>query len=634
MEGLKRLSAQIGKENILATVSGRVYDMHGAFPASIKVEGEEILAAPIGLKARFEGKEEPWDAPHIVPISENAEELVYSVQQAAGNAAFNARVKIEQDGLIWIDMMIIPFGRWITYHITENLTTPHLTSLKLEIPLTRKAAELYHYWPILDSGIDQTAMIKNSGAVPEEGFAIPLKPALWLGREECGLAFYMESYKNTQPADPQKIYSVRMEGDAVILTIDLLDSMPRDWQGKKDSWYTPLEPIEFALGMQATPVRPYRRLKDFERVISRSWYDIDHMTDKEYDEYAALLAGLGVKWHTIHEDWTVLQNYGLAWDEAVLRRFVDAMHRHDIKVMAYFGYECSSMIPTWFEKNHHYLLKAANGKKRGGWQRLPHQRDYMVCYAGSYSEVMLERVAYVMDNYGVDGIYTDGTYIPWECANEAHGCGWRDENGVLHESYPVRKVREHVKKLHRIVHDRGGIIEAHQSSCCAPLILGFADSYFDGEHIQGIFAANAGTFMNSAAMRSEFSGRNFGVPFQFLSSTKTYAEGCGIMLLHNACTKVYGSDPIAQLKEASAIWKRMDDFGADDAKFDGYWQDSCPVHSDTQGVLASAWTKHDAILVVAVNMTGEKTAIRLTVGRETRELTLDPLNPVFVEFPG
>ncbi len=627
-----RLSIQTEKDHLLAAVSGRVYDMHGAFPSSILVAGEEILAAPVRLRAEFDGVEQPWDEPHILPISADAHEAVYTVQQAAGNAALNARVKIESDGLIWIDFMMIPFGRWITYHMGEDLTEPHLTSLKLEIPLTKKAAELYHYWPILDSGIEQTAMIKNSGAVPEEGFAVPLKPVLWLGREECGFALYMESEKNMQPADPKKLCQVRQAGDAVLITVDLLDSMPRPWQGKRDSWYTPLEPVEFTLGMQATPVKPYKRLKDFEHVISRSWYDLDHMTDDEIEQYASLLQSLGVKWHTLHEDWTVLQNYGLSWDEKLLRKFIDAMHRHGIKVMAYFGYECASIIPTWFEKNSTYLLKAADGKKRGGWQRLPHQRAYMVCYAGDYSDVMLERVAFVMDNYGVDGIYTDGTYIPWECANEAHGCGWRDADGVLHESYPVRKVREHVKKLHKIVHDRGGIVEAHQSSCCAPMLLSYADSYFDGEHIQHVFANNSGGFMNTAAMRSEFSGRNFGLSFQFLSSTDSYSEGCGIMLLHNSSTKVYGNNVMDRLKEASEIWRTMDNFGADTAAFTGYWQEGCPARADTDGVLVSAWSKPGATLAVAVNMTGQPQTASVSCGSDSRSLELAPLKPVFIEF--
>ncbi len=631
IETLDRLNAQIGTSHIQVSVTGRNYDMHGAFPASVTVDGEEILAAPIRLKAQFDGKDEPWDEPHHVIVSENVDELVYTVQQAAGNAALNARVKIERDGLIWIDLMLVPFGRWITYRRGEDLTEPHLTSLKLEIPLTRKAAQLYHYWPILASGIDQTAQINNSGALTD-GFSIPLKPFLWLGREECGFTFYMESPKNAQPADMDKMYSVRVEDDQAVITIDLLDSMPKPWQGNRDSWYTPLEPVEFTMGMQATPVKPYKRVKDFERVLHRSWADVAALQGDDLEAYCDYIKSLGVKWHTFHEDWSMIQNYGLAWDESAFRKVVDALHKRGIKVMVYFGYECSTMVPDWFEKKDHYLMKAPDGKIRGGWQRLPHQRDYMVCYGGDYSKVMLERVAYVMDNYGVDGIYTDSTYIPQDCANEAHGCGWRDFDGVLHTSFPVRKLREHVKKLYKVVHDRGGIVEAHQSSCCAPLILGFSDSYFDGEHIQHVFATNSAGFMNTGAMRSEFSGHNFGVPFQFLSITDTYNDGCGIMLLHNSATKVYGKNIMERLKEASEIWRIMDDFGADDAAFIGYWQEGCPVAANVDGVLSSAWVRHDGVLTVTVNMTGQPQKAAVTCMGETREIEIAPMKPVFMQF--
>ena len=634
MQCLQRLSAEYQKEKVNVSVSGREYVMSGAFPESIRVAGREILAAPICLRAKYAGEEQPWDEPHIVKVSQSAQETLYTVQQSAGNAFLNARVKIEQDGLIWVDMMMVPFGRWITYRRGEDLTVATLTSLKLEIPLKKEVAELYHYWPILASGIDQTAQINNSGALTEDGLNLPVKPVLWLGREEAGFAFYMENPKNTQPADKNKVYSVRTEGDIVYITIDLLDSMPRDWDKyKQDSWYTPLEPVEFSFGMQATPVKPFVRNKDFERVFHRNWADVEAIPADELPAYARSLKEYGVKWHTFHEDWSMIQNYGLAWDEDHFKAVVNALHAEGIKVMVYFGYECSTMVPTWFEKKDNYLMKAPDGRIRGGWQRLPHQRDYMVCYAGDYSEIMLERVAFVMDEYGVDGIYTDSTYIPQDCANEAHGCGWRDENGELHTGWPVRKLREHVKKLHEVVHNHGGIVEAHQSSCCSPMLLSFADSYFDGEHIQHLFASQSGSFMNTGAMRSEFTGVNFGVNFQFLSITKTYLEGCGIMLLHNGCTKVYGSNGMERVREASEIWNTLDSFGADDARFDGYWQDTCPVKTGQEGVLASAWTRHDGkVLAVVVNMTGETVKTALTVGGETREIEIAPNIPRFEQF--
>ncbi len=633
MEVLKRLSADIAGNKIHASVTGRNYLFTGAFPTSIQVEGTEILAAPIGLKAEFEGEAKPWDEPYVIPVSQDADTCVYTVQQAAGNAFINARVKLEKDGLIWVDLMLDSYGTWITYDRSRAYTKPTLTSLKLNIPLTKEVAELYHYWPIENSGITQTAAVRNSGAVPEEGFQVPLKPCLWLGKEECGLAFYMESTQYTQPADPQKFYQVKVEGDAVILTIDLLDSMPKIWQGREDDWNDALEPIEFSFGIQATPVKPYERHKDFERVFHTGWKPVEAMDEQALEEYCAHLASKGVKWHTFHEDWSVIQNYGLAWNEAQFKHVVDMLHRYGIRVMVYFGYECATCIPDWFEHKDDYLLKSARGGLRGGWQRAPHQRDFMVCYHGGYSQVMLDRVAHVMDDYGVDGIYTDGTYIPWECANEKHGCGWRDEDGKLHETFPLRAAREHVKKLHEIVHARGGIVEAHQSSCCVPMMLGYADSYFDGEHIQHIFSQNAGGLMNSAIIRSEFNGANFGVTFQFLSITDTYYEGCGVMLLHNSATKVYGKDMMKRLDEANEIWTTMDNFGADDAKFVGYWEETCPVSTDKERVLSSAWVRENGrVLTVTVNLGGEAEEVKLTCGGEVRTVTVPSLKPILEIF--
>ncbi len=636
MENLKPVEAAFEGGEVRVAVTGREYRLSGALPASIVAAGEEILSAPISLAAAFSGEEKPWDAPHIIPVSQNEDQCVYTVQQGAGNMFINARVTLERDGLIWVDLLVDSYGSQVVYAWGQDLTAPTLTSLKLVIPLKAAVAELYHYWPIGASGVSQMAAVRNSGAVPEPGLALPMKPCLWLGREERGLAFYMESSQNTQPADPQRFCQVKKEGDSVVLTVDLLDSMPKAWQGKRDSWNEPLEPVCFSFGLQATPVKPYVRQKAFERVFHSEWSSISRMDEAQLAAYCQRLRAKGVKWQTFHEDWSVLQNYGLAWDEDAFRHVVKVMHSHGLRVMVYFGYECATAVPDWFEKKDNYLLKSAAGHLRGGWQRAPHQRDYMVCYKGDYSRVMLERVAYVMDSYGVDGIYNDGTFIPAECANEAHGCGWRDEQGALHETFPLRAVREHVKKLHGLVHARGGIVEAHQSSCCVPMVLGFADSYFDGEHIQGLFAQDPGGLFSSGVIRSEFGGVNFGVPIQFLSATDTYSEGCGVLLLHNTPTKVYGGDPEKmweRLDEAAEIWGVMDDFGTDAARFVGYWDERCPVRTDKPRVLSSAWVREDgSVLAVAVNLGDGSEAVQLSCGGKTQTLTVPRLKPVFAVF--
>ena len=58
----------------------------------------------------------------------------------------------------------------------------------------------------------------------------------------------------------------------------------------------------------------------------------------------------GAKWLILHEDWTVIQNYGLAYDEEKFREFVKKAHSFGLKVMTYFGYEYSSLAPDFSRK--------------------------------------------------------------------------------------------------------------------------------------------------------------------------------------------------------------------------------------------------------------------------------------------
>ena len=201
------------------------------------------------------------------------------------------------------------------------------------------------------------------------------------------------------------------------------------------------------------------------------------------------------------------------------------------------------------------------------------QRDYTVCYKGDYSDTMIERVKFVMDVLKVDGIYTDGTYVPWECANENHGCGYRDKEGKLHYSYPIFAVREHVKKLYQAVHEREGIIDTHQSSCCLMATLAYADSYFDGENIQGMLREDISK-LRLDTFRAEFTGNNMGIPCNFISYTDeryTLRMIAGITLLHNVYPR---ANRIEDIDFISNIWKIYDSFGVQEAQWCPYWQNT------------------------------------------------------------
>lgn len=597
-----------GHDRLNAEVWNRVYSFDGLpLPSSILIGGEEILTAPAKINAFGDGGEAVWEKRHIFLQSESADEKIYAFSAQSERLIINAQVKICDDGLVWMDFMLVP--QW-------NVA-PDINELSLTIPLKRELCELLHFW-------QPKGQPRNSDYMPKDGVTLPFTSAVWTGNEGAGFGFYMEKAEHVYLTDESKMFELTPDGDTLSFKVTLFNHRPEEWR-RSDNWGATLSPITYSFGFHCTPVKVKQSPNGFERSMHACLAQVNEEMIPEMRE-------LGVKYLIFHEDWTMIQNYGLPEDEDGFLHFVKELHKNGIKAMAYFGYEYSTLAPGFMQNIDSWTCKTAAGTLYGGWQRLPAQRDYVCCYKGGYSEVMLERVERAMNKYSLDGIYTDGTYMPFECANEAHGCGFRDKNGTLHSGYPLLAQREHVKKLYKLVHSHGGIVDAHQSSCCIPMLLSYADSYWDGEHIQALFRADLAGFFNFGTIRSEYTGVNWGVPSQFIvysTPEATYENICGIMLLNNVFGRPWG---LNDTRAASKLWKIMDAFGAAEAKFTPCWDASCPVKTDRDGVYASCWQKDGKALVLIFSVEKENAPTNVTFNGETRMLTAEHLTPIFTLF--
>jgi hypothetical protein len=267
------------------------------------------------------------------------------------------------------------------------------------------------------------------------------------------------------------------------------------------------------------------------------------------------------------------------------------------------------------------VRKTAEGDYTAVWHRDPHQVDYIVCYAGGYSQVQYERCLNAMDTYGFDGIYLDGTIIPQACANAAHGCGYTDADGVRHATYPLRACRAHIKKLSLAVHARGGIVEAHQSGCCVPMLMAYCDSYFDGEHLSLKPGEKLSQALDVGAMRAEFTGFNWGLPIQFCLTEELMhakpADCFGMLMLYGVDIKAYGDTEKLVLGE---YWRIMDAFGTADSTFYPCWSDELPVRVSGAEMFCAVWVKDDRMLVLAVNLGDEPAQAELHSSVPVREI--------------
>ena len=577
-------AAATAKDSVEIGVWGRKCAFEkSALPTRMSTAGVELLAAPMRLAATVAGneKELEWPRSGALLFSRTDAQAVVSGWQAGDALIANTTVRVDYDGMLRVDLVVNP----------QRGAKGKLERLWLEIPLQTPRATLFHLWP------GGWGKAENSNALPASGLTLPFKPLVWLGWEDGGLAWFAESDRRWQPKDAARAIEVVRGDRETVLRLRLLDSPPERL------------PVTFTFGLQATPVKPIPR--DFHEwriwhapqlattmgksasVVFREWKTC-HRAFPDGNPLPALdrAAKLGVKTVVFHEDWTPIQNYPATTEEPELRRVIDACHARGMKVLLYFGYELSSLAPEWADVSDEVLVKNAQGAVTPGWHRLPEQRDFKVCYGSRWQETLVAGIGRLMDRCKFDGVYLDGTVEPWGCCNQAHGCGYQTAEGKLKPTYPIFAVRRLMQRLYTMIHPRGGLVNAHQSTCCLPPTLAFADSYWDGEQFAGgELSANLLERLPLACFRAEFMGKNFGVPCEFLAYERppnwTIEHALAFTMLHDVRVRPHGSGPL--LERMAGIWDAMTRFGVSEAQWHPYWKNERLISTQPAMIKASLY---------------------------------------------
>lgn len=604
------LRTSCDENSVTVEVVGRCYRFsnHAALPNRIYTAEKDVLAGPIQVKGTLYGKPIEWQSPFVALLQQNDSCAVLCGAMETEGVIINVSTKVTYDGMIRFDVMVIPY---LSNFRKGAERAAGLEQLWIEIPLLQQFATLYTYWPLDTGGVVSAMLPVNSGAVPPQGFALPFKPFLWLGWEGGGLSWFAESDRKWQPSESSRAIEVLRENGKVVLRLHLLDNQPLEWRGNMDSWYKPNPPITFTFGLQATPVKPVNEDLLKWRIVHVNYYEAlehlrieQHPASKENSQTILdRVADAGANVIVLHEAWNNIQNYWVNNQADAVKNTVKACHARGIKIIPYFGYELSTIAPEWADWHERVLIKNADGRYRGGWQRWPPQRDYMVCYGSEWQEKWLKGIEWMLDEYGFDGLYLDGTIMPSSCANQLHGCGYIAPDGILRETYPIFSVRMLMERLYHIVSKRGGIITAHQSSCCLTPTLQYCHTYWDGEHIGGAFRFGEDGIFPLAVFRAEFMGCNFGIPAEFLSYSP---QSLAFTLLHNVMVRPGVGE---LLNIVSSVWKVFQRYGTSVSKWIPYWQSKHVAKSNVPYIYVSAYVRDNNLLLVTSNLHKEMKAI-------------------------
>lgn len=581
-----------------ANVWGRKYTAREkSFLESIISQETELLAEPVRIYGIENGKECVWEnATHrILPESDEVTHICSSFQSES--FILNVTNTIEFDGFMDIGITIVPRGlpvEKIGGFGTEDRNYV-LEKLWFEIPLKNEIAKTYQIFRRNDIVKDGKFLAgwddyQKTGYIPDN-MSAGHKGEFYVGNDYVGISVMSESAKDWQYEDEYKAIEIVREGDKAILRCHLLDSEPEKWVGKGRDNGIDMSPITFRLFLQVTPIKPLPDDLYEERAVHIDAYtkvkeDYEEYLFSEYEDSGEIILDrfkrLGVNTLYLHEKWNDMQNSFILTQKTQDRiaLIVKEAHKRGMKVIPYFGFEISTFSPYWKECGEEVMRIEDDEREARMWYRVPYQRDAQVCYGSKWNEMWVKGVVGLMDKFGFDGLYLDGTIVPMPCKNEKHGCGWRDKDGNLHPTYPIRRIRKLMKEVFIEVEKRGGRINLH-SGFQHTFGIGFTHSLVSGEQAQWKLMKGEIKELPEGYFRTLFAMRKTGVNVFAVAYVKepvwTFRQGVMCSILFGVLPKPTGGEP---LEIVSEIWSVLDKYDMKGATWHPYYEVGAITSSD------------------------------------------------------
>ena len=259
--------------------------------------------------------------------------------------------------------------------------------------------------------------------------------------------------------------------------------------------------------------------------------------------------------------------------------------------------------PEWTKFSKEVLAEPSWGI----YERQPPQKAYYVCWNSVWKDFCLFHLDRLLAEFGHDGWYLDGPEWPMACNNPLHGCGYRAADGTLHPTYDIFATRDFMKRLYVVTRQRkpDGQLNIHNSTVMVIPTLGWGTSTWGGEQIDAIKPpAKTLEILPMDAFRTEFMGRQWGVPSEFLvyDGQPYYAKDVlAYTLLHGVLIRPAGHE---QLDRIAELWKVYDEFPFKDAKLFPYWNNAELVTCQPEGVYATAYERPgEGLLMFVSNLT-------------------------------
>jgi len=333
-----------------------------------------------------------------------------------------------------------------------------------------------------------------------------------------------------------------------------------------------------------------------------NYYVLDHLADA------------GVRTLCFHSHWSWM-GYPMPPPERQqdLRDLVKACHDKGIQLLLYASPLTADEAPEW-ELYHKYFLVVP---RKWPYRYVEGHVAPACCWQSQYRNLWLARQARLIEEYDIDGFYLDGSEWPLWCRNELHGCGYKRKDGTIGPTCNIFATRDYMKRLYVAVKSRkpDGQVNIHNSTVMVIPTLGWGTSSWGGEQLGSLSFDEGGAVEKRKyalaalpldAFRTEFMGRQWGVPSEFLCYERPYTtpQILSITLLHDVLVR----PNTPHLPRISAVWRLCDSFGMKEATWHPYWDNSNIFKTSADHIKVSAYRHpQKGLLMLVSNLSSEET---------------------------
>jgi|GEM_PF-5926071 len=600
---------------------GRTYEFNGSlFPSQITSQRKPLLSYPIRLVINCSGNIAILQSGDVTVEKCSETQVVLVSKCTLDYAHIAVKTTIEYDGFIWFDISII------------NRATLPIESLAFEVPYALEYATLVYNGP------------NTGGALKVGEYKSQYTNYFWAGCENGGIEWVSESqqgWKITKPQQTIEVLNGSKPGTEAIARFNIIDAPT-----------TIAKPLKISFGIEATPVRPKPNGWRKWRLTS---YEHPKQEQPNIDAKPWILM-----WNP---RWSQYLNYPVVnpeWKPLLKRResegtrsclYAQIMRTSPIPPEYRYFYEEWRMTPST-QVDFDTILENIKKDKNPDWTQIG---SAPVCVKSSFTDFYMWHLKQSVKEADIKGYYFDLTG-PEPCSNQEHGCGWIDDNGEVQAIWPIRAVREFLKRTYVIIkeNDPTSIIGMHMSGRNLAPMDAFCDVMIDGElfnqDIQRQIAAKGKDngycdFLTLDKMRAEYMSSTWGPLTAFLpafvpgAGEKYHQDSpevianiehlVGLFTLHDSQMWPAWMNP----KPLYDTWAAQQKFGWDDkVKFVPYWDkrinDYVTVDSSgVQPVVCSIFRRADKVMLVLFNNSDTDTEVKI-------HLHPDKLGMTTQEFPG